>query len=137
MTTVKRSFLALLIAPAAFGVTMAGSASAARAHQPTTVRATLQGRTVQVTGRNFAPGTRVAIALLDTHTWRALFTGSVMTEATTYRCRKGTSVMCGLRDPDAGDLYLETTLQGPTRPQILAVLYRWGAAIGLGRVRGQ
>ena len=94
MTTVKRSFLALLIAPAAFGVTMAGSASAARAHQPTTVRAILQGHTVQVSGRNFAPGTRVAIALLDTRTLRSAITGSVMTEPATYQCRTGSSVMC-------------------------------------------
>jgi hypothetical protein len=136
MSTVKRSLLALLIAPIALGAVMAGSASAARAHQPIAIRATLQGRTLQVTGRNFDPGTRIAIAVLDTRSWRALFAGSAMAEPATYQCRKGTSVMCGLRDPDVGELSFDTTLQRPPSPQVLAVLYRSRAEIGFGRVDG-
>jgi hypothetical protein len=145
MSTFKRSLAALLIAPMALGITMPGSVSAAsrggagpvsaaRAHQPTTIRATLEGQTLHVTGGNFNPGSRVAIAVINTRTWRALFTVSAMTEAATYRCLKGTSVVCGQRDPNAGDLSVEITVQRMTSPRVLAVLFRSGGEVGLGRV---
>jgi hypothetical protein len=114
-----------------------GSASAARAHQPIVLQATLKGRVLHVAGRNFAPGTRVALATIDTETWQTVSKGSTMSEPAIYQCRKGAGDACGTQDPLAGEISFEEVLPSKADKADLAVFYHSGAEIGVSQVRAK
>jgi hypothetical protein len=137
MSTIKRSFATLLLAPIVLGATLPGSAVAAHTRQPITLHALLQSRTVQITGDNFDPGAQVGLALIETHGWKTLYQGTATTEPAVYTCPRGASVMCGQRDPYAGHLSFAITLKQRANPAILAILYRVGNEVGVGRVSRQ
>jgi hypothetical protein len=136
MSTITRGLFALLLVPAALGVTAGGPASAARTHHPV-LQATLRGSTLEVTGHNFSPGAQVTIVVIDTESWQVLARGSTAADPAIDKCRKGTSVVCGLPNPNAGVMSFEMTLQRSPDRAALAVLYRSRGEIGLGRVRSR
>jgi hypothetical protein len=134
-STLKSSLFTLLLAPFVLGATMPGSASASPAHRPVTLLATQEGHTIQVIGSHFTPGATVTIALLNTHTWHVLSTGSTRSEAAVYGCPLEVNLVCGRRDPTAGRLYFQTTLHQRVSSSALAVLYRSGNQIGFEHVQ--
>jgi hypothetical protein len=136
MFTLKRSLLALLLTPVALGIALPRTASAAPAHRPIALLTTQTGQTIQVTGSHFTPSAKVTIVLLNTRTWQVLSTGSSKAEAAIYPCPLEVDAICGRRNPNAGRLYFQTTLQHRVSSSALAVIYRSRNHVGFSYVQG-
>lgn len=136
MSTLRYSLFTLLLVPIVLGAAMPGSASAAPAHRPVSMLTTQEGRTIRVIGSHFTPSATVTIALVNTHTWHILSTGSTKAEAALYTCPLDVNPMCGRRDQNAGRVYYQITLHQRVSSATLAVLYRSGTQVGFGQVQG-
>lgn len=97
---------------------------------PITMRATMHGSELTVRGANFVPGSIVAVATIDFHSWQALVSAGMQAEPATYTCPIGASAFCGRHNPAAGQLDGRMTVHAPAHA-LLRVLYRSGRTVGL------
>jgi hypothetical protein len=93
------------------------------------IQATIHGTSLTLRGTNFAPSTRVGIAVIDARSWHVVATARVTTEPATYNCPTGASVFCGQADPAAGQLDARITVRAPSG-SLLHLLYRAGNDVG-------
>jgi hypothetical protein len=131
----KRSLLGLVFCTGMVGAMAATSASpASAAPAAVTVNATLQTQTLKVTGSHFAPGSKVAIALVNTRTWKMVATGSTYAQFAIRQC-SWTIRDCSEPNPAAGTISYVMHLKHLFKASNLHVLYRSAGLTGSHAVR--
>jgi hypothetical protein len=127
----KRSLLALALCTGMIGAMAATSASpASAAPAAVTVNATLQTQTLKVTGSNFVPGSKVAIAVVNTSTWKMVATGSTYAQFAVRQCSPLPYPNCSEPNPLAGSISYSMHLKAVAKASDLHVLYRSAGKTG-------
>jgi hypothetical protein len=131
----KRSILGLVFCTGMVGAMASQSGTpVAAAHAPVAVDATLQSQTLRVTGSNFNPGSRVAIALVNTRTWKMVARGSTYAQFAIRQC-SWTIRDCSEPNPAAGTVSYTMYLKHLLKASNLHVLYRSAGVTGSQAVR--
>ena len=130
-TPSKRSILGLALCTGMIGGMAATSASPASASTAAvTVNATLLSQTLKVTGSHFTPGSKVAIAVVNTSSWKLVAKGATYAEVATRQCRPWSYRDCTEPNPLAGTISFSLHLKRAAKASDLHVLYRSAGLTG-------